>query len=136
MRCEKIYYADDGTKFVGNNAYADCAEYELALQDKKYASLKPYVQFYNFKGEPIRMALIDRNGVDNATFIYIDSIPLDDDLYDVWYRLVPEDIADSCCGNDSCWWVNINDTWVSWNEMQKTFYQYADQIEKIEKNNS
>lgn len=132
MRCEKIYYADDGTKFVGDNAYAECAEYELTRKKDKYALLKSYTQFYNFKGESISMALIYLGGADHATFIHIDSTPLDDDLYDAWSRLVPEDIIDSCYDYDNSWWVNINDTWVSLNEMK----EYINQIEKIETNNS
>lgn len=132
MRCEVICYADDGKKFVGDNAYIECVEYERNLQEEKYAPLKPYVQFYNSKGEPIRM----QKGADYATFIHLDNMPLDDDLYDMWLSLVPENIADSCYDNNNCWWVNINDTWVSWNDMKKTFYQYTDQIDKIEKNNS
>lgn len=131
MRYEKIYYADDGTRFEGNTAYRDCKQYELELADKKYEPLKPFIQFYLFNGEPIRLSLMAES--DCATFAHITSIPHGDNdkIRTLWNDVIPSNLDDEVYYDEDCgWWVSYEGNWYSWKNIINEFQEY----EKIIKN--
>jgi hypothetical protein len=120
MRTEKIYIADDGKRFEGYNAYAECRKYELAKSNEKYAPLAPYIEFFDWAGKPICYGHMEEGCY--AYYAHVKDIPDEGTpAYEMWGRIVPENLDCQIC-DDLGWYVsNGDDRWYAWVDMVSEF---------------
>ena len=128
MRIERVYVADDGTKF--DHEY-ECQEYEDNLRNEGYRCLEDYIHFYNRVGNPIALCKL------RHTLVYyakVDFIPdwSNDQVLRAWEDIVPEELSDRIDGCGAGWYISDgDDNWESWENYYAEFFNHNEIINKI-----
>ena len=128
MRIERIYVADDGTKFDHEH---ECREYEDSLLNEVYRCLEDYIHFYNRVGNPIPHSKLRHSLVYYAKVDFIPDWNIDK-IVNAWNDIVPTELADRI---DSCgtgWYISDgDDNWDSWENYYAEFSNHNEIINKI-----
>jgi hypothetical protein len=135
MRVEKVYIADDGTRFEGATAYADCTKYE---QDKEWEScgkLRNYIRFYSWDGTELNAKFVSQN-IFSVYFVKVLDVPDEEgheEIYHLWNKTVSCDLDDAICHYELGWYCsNGDDDWCYWGNLVKDYEECKATIEKIE----
>ena len=128
MRIERVYVADDGTKFEYEH---ECREYEEQMRADSYSCLEDYILFYNILGNPIPYCKI------KDTLIYYAKVLRFPDWNDTpeqaaWEELVPSELDDRVESWGTGWYVSDgDDNWESWDSYSAEYSNRCEIINKI-----
>jgi hypothetical protein len=127
MKTERIYIADDGTRF---DDYFECYHYELSIYEKRYADLKDYCQYYDSKGKPIPYARVAQGAT--VYYAHFDKVPNEhDDIYERFVEALPEGLEDDCTFGG--WFVYFWERWHEWSSLSAEFEEYIDTVKELSK---
>ena len=138
MRTEKIYIADDGTRFEGVNAYARCIEYEHNKALDECVELRDYIRFYSWRGVELNAKSVSKN-IYSVYFVKVLAIPDEEEnekVYKAWDNTISceLDYIIKACGDGLGWYYsNGDDDWRYWDDTVKEYEERKAKIETIEK---
>ena len=120
MRIEKIYIADDGTRF--NNERA-CIEYERALSTEE---LHKYILCFDYMGKRIT----DFNW---GRIKYCKVMPglenMPSNIEEAWIRVVNSELDEYICNYKDGWYfLDENDRWQYWANFESEFNKIKAEI--------
>lgn len=128
MRIERVYVADDGTKFTSEH---ECQTYELNQRLGQYLCLEDYIIFYNIMGNPIPYTALSNYSIYYAKVM---QIPDWNDCPEraAWEELVPSELDDKVESWGPGWYVSDgDDNWESWENYSNEYSNRCATINKI-----
>ena len=135
MREERIYIANDGTRFEGAMAYINCVKYEQDKAWESYGDLRNYIRFYSWDGAELNIKSVSQN-IFSVYFVKVLAIPNEEenkDIYNLWSEIVSCDLDDAICRYELGWYCsNGDDDWCYWGNIVKDYEECKATIEKIE----
>ena len=135
MREERVYIADDGTRFEGTMAYSRCLKYEQDKAWEIYGELRNYIRFYSWNGTELNARSVSQNCY-SVYFVKVLAIPNEEEneaVYNMWTSTVSCELDDVICDNELGWYCsNGDDDWHYWGDMVKEYEECKAMIEKIE----
>lgn len=134
MREERIYIADDGTRFEGTMAYSHCLKYERDKAWETCGELRNYIRFYSWNGTELNAKSVSQNAY-SVYFVKVLAIPNEENetVYKMWSDTVSCDLDDAICHYELGWYCsNGDDDWCYWGNMVKDYEECKAMIEKLE----
>ncbi len=132
---ERIYIADDGTRFEGLMAYSRCLKYEQDKAWEAYDELRNYIRFYSWNGTELNAKSVLQN-VYSVYFVKVLAMPDEEEnekVFNMWDKTVSCDLDNAICDNELGWYCsNGDDDWHYWGDMVKKYEECKAMIEKIE----
>jgi len=135
MREEKVYIANDGTRFEGEMAYANCMKYEQYQALEACGELRNYIRFYSWDGTELNAKSVADN-IFSVYFVKVLDIPDEDEneeVYHLWNKAVSCDLDDAIGRYEFGWYCSNGDNdWCYWGNIVKDYEECKAVIEKIE----
>ena len=138
MHTITIYVANDGTKFEGPNALAQCRAYEQEIEEQQLMTLEQYIKFFDWKGNPLSYSYVNRNAY-SVYYALVLGIPDEDEdpeAFRAWERVVPSELDEEICSYECGWYVGNGEcVFHAWEQVVKDYTEQADIIGKLSEGN-
>lgn len=129
MRIERIYVADDGTRFEHEH---ECQKYEMEKRTNEYRCLEDYIIFYNIVGNRIPYTSLSGYVVYYAKVIQLPDWQADTPELSAWEALVPSELDDKAESWGPGWYISDgDDNWESWENYSNEYSSRCEIINKI-----
>lgn len=123
MRIERIFIADDGTRFDNERA---CVDYERALSTEE---LSKYILCFDYMGRRIT----DYNW---GRIKYCKVMPglenMPSNIEDAWSRVIDSEFDECIYDYEDGWYfLDENDRWQYWANFENEFHKVKQEIDKL-----
>ena len=123
MRIERIFIADDGTRFDNERA---CVDYERALSTEE---LSKYILCFDYMGRRIT----DYNW---GRIKYCKVMPglenMPNNIEDAWTRVIDCELDECIYDYEDGWYfLDENDRWQYWANFESEFHKIKEEIDKL-----
>lgn len=138
MHTITVYVADDGTKFEGSNALAQCRAYEQGIEEQRFMVLEQYIKFYDWRGEPLSYSHVSRNPY-SIYYALVLGMPYEDEepeAFQAWEKIIPSELDGEICSYGYGWYVGNGEcVFHAWEQIVKDYTEQANIITILSEGN-